>query len=1161
MKKRILSFALAFVLVLTLLPIHALAATVGAVYVTLKSGLPGVDDINLFCIDYLVNSEEDFVNGTFFQRGSGENKYYSYKVSNVPKSFGRTDFLCWKMTSREDENTTFVNPGQEIDFASQGADVTLEAIWDEYEHNSYTFSSPQSVTVTENTTTTYIPFTLSELTLGSADQIHVVLQSGEFSDGMNTIHYESGQIALLEAIDDTYNCSIMISQDEWANAKAGQYTADLQYEVIFTANSNETIRTMYGSVPMTLQVGHNITVTSNNSAYGTASASAAMAREGEPVTLTAAPKDKYGLRSWSVQSGGVTVNADNTFIMGNEDVSITAMFDTVYQVTFYNYGDRILYTTRVFYEETPVYSFATPTKPSTDRYDYIFTGWNPPLGPITGDTSYTAQYREEYKCFVDFDANGGTGTMARNSYYKSEGTYTLPSCGFTAPDGYGFKDWTVTWDNGDGSFSTAVYMAGSTLTGLTSDLTVSPNWIELSVNVSPAGAGTAVYENGTFTATANEGYTFDHWEYANDVYSTAPIGTVWPTDNPYIPDSVDYKIYTAVFTPKTYNLKVRANNKAWGKVSFTGTPKTGNTITLTAKANIGYVFKEWLTEPEGIAITNNKFKMPAADVTVTAVFAVAPGWTAYIDADGSTKSANAVPLTGAETELPGDWYVVQGEITCDHAITFTGHAHLILADGASLTITVSELNALYAKDEASLTIYGQSGQSGKLIARSAAGNAIAIGGNLTINGGDIEATAGDRYSSAIASWSNSVTINAGKVTAHGGKGRGIDSDGDVAIYGGVVNADGNTGISSSSGNIILGWTDPGDSITVSSWDVDTDDGKTITVRDGQTLMDAASGALYNGDVTSKIEELACRTLVPYLGPDFKVQSLVLSGQLGVNFFMDLSMLTQDELDASYMDFTLCGKTTKAHVNDAFRDAGDKGYYGFTCYVSSIQMADTITAVFHYGEGKTVRKTYSVKEYLETLESIPDLDEKVTNLVHAIADYGYYAQPYLAAVNGWTVGADHTGMDKHFADSFDYDAIKAAVAGYAIQRDFGSNYVESVKFSLNMSAETKLNVYITPKNSEDTVTATATYNGVTYTAAKQSNGQYKITIPNLSAHQLGDEITIAVTVGSYTFPVKVSALSFVKAALDLIGTEEYDEAEAKAVSAFYKYYEAAMAYKG
>ena len=47
----------------------------------------------------------------------------------------------------------------------------------------------------------------------------------------------------------------------------------------------------------------------------------------------------------------------------------------------------------------------------------------------------------------------------------------------------------------------------------------------------------------------------------------------------------------------------------------------GTEITLTAKANRGYHFKEWQVEsPTGLVITNNKFLMPNGDVVVKAIF-------------------------------------------------------------------------------------------------------------------------------------------------------------------------------------------------------------------------------------------------------------------------------------------------------------------------------------------------------------------------------------------------------------------------------------------------------------------------------------------------------------------------------------------------------------
>ena len=69
-----------------------------------------------------------------------------------------------------------------------------------------------------------------------------------------------------------------------------------------------------------------------------------------------------------------------------------------------------------------------------------------------------------YKCVyvASFDANGGSGTMARQSAYYDTPVLNLPDCSFTAPDGYLFQ----TWDLGDPG-------EGVILTG---DTTVSAQW-------------------------------------------------------------------------------------------------------------------------------------------------------------------------------------------------------------------------------------------------------------------------------------------------------------------------------------------------------------------------------------------------------------------------------------------------------------------------------------------------------------------------------------------------------------------------------------------------------------------------------------------------------------------------------------------------------------
>ena len=113
---------------------------------------------------------------------------------------------------------------------------------------------------------------------------------------------------------------------------------------------------------------------------------------------------------------------------------------------------------------------------------------------------------------------------------------------------------------------------------------------------------------------------------------------------------------------------------------------------------------------------------------------------------------------------------------------------------------------------------------------------------------------------------------------------------------------------------------------------------------------------------------------------FKTQSLTLGSEIGVKFFLDLSALNPDEKAASYMTFSITGrgkndlKTTRVNFADAVKNAD--GYYGFTCKVNALQMADTITATFHYGDDQTVSQTYSIAQYIESFEDVEEyFDEK------------------------------------------------------------------------------------------------------------------------------------------------------------------------------------------
>ncbi len=69
---------------------------------------------------------------------------------------------------------------------------------------------------------------------------------------------------------------------------------------------------------------------------------------------------------------------------------------------------------------------------------------------------------------ITFDANGGTGTMDPVTVPKAEGgtTYTLPACGFTAPEGKTFQAW---------KFDGKEYAPGAVIT-ITGDTTITAVW-------------------------------------------------------------------------------------------------------------------------------------------------------------------------------------------------------------------------------------------------------------------------------------------------------------------------------------------------------------------------------------------------------------------------------------------------------------------------------------------------------------------------------------------------------------------------------------------------------------------------------------------------------------------------------------------------------------
>ena len=191
----------------------------------------------------------------------------------------------------------------------------------------------------------------------------------------------------------------------------------------------------------------------------------------------------------------------------------------------------------------------------------------------------------------------------------------------------------------------------------------------------------------------------------------------------------------------------------------------------------------------------------------------------YLDESGKEMiCGNATQVTNSNAEWKDDvtdgWYVVSGDVTILNRVTVTGNVNLILADGYSLTVN----GGINVGEDNSLTIYGQSGGTGALIATSTGyydagiGGTFNVGGGIiTINGGTVTASSSN-FGAGIGGGGGGkggiITINGGTVTANSGLyGAGIGSGdqgngGTITINGGTVTASSNYGAGIGGGSAV-----------------------------------------------------------------------------------------------------------------------------------------------------------------------------------------------------------------------------------------------------------------------------------------------------------------------------------------------------------------------
>ena len=308
--------------------------------------------------------------------------------------------------------------------------------------------------------------------------------------------------------------------------------------------------------------------------------------------------------------------------------------------------------------------------------------------------------------------------------------------------------------------------------GIYSNLTFNNCWrlrTDEACDGDPQGSYTSTNKGEAFRATMGDGWTLDENSYAV----------------PKMPAS---------------GKAITVNSSAHGYITCPETAAPGEQIIVAEHPEDGYhltsvIYNDGTNHAATASNGTFYFTMPNADVTITATFSLESNAVQYVSYNTTEQAyetkyfkGNTVTSIGSGTTTWGTAgqvkrYKVSGNVTVNSRITVNGNVHLVLADGATLTaakgITVHSGN--------SLTIYGQSKGSGKLIATgseipgSSGKESAAIGGEGP----------GSNYGSNVA---GTITIHGGNVNATGWAwtaaiGGGVNSSGGTVIfYGGTTHA-------------------------------------------------------------------------------------------------------------------------------------------------------------------------------------------------------------------------------------------------------------------------------------------------------------------------------------------------------------------------------------
>ena len=267
----------------------------------------------------------------------------------------------------------------------------------------------------------------------------------------------------------------------------------------------------------------------------------------------------------------------------------------------------------------------------------------------------------------------------------------------------------------------------------------------------------------------------------------------------------------------------------------------------------------------------------------------------------------------------------------------------------------------------------------------------------------------------------------------------------------------------------------------------------------------------------------CDQYIDGIGAKLAGYSLSLTGNIGVNFYMELSdQIIADE--KAYMQFTLPnGTVTKVPVSEAQKNTtinAEKTYYRFPCEVASYEMTQDIKAQMFDGNGKCGKEyTYTVRDYAQYIikNSLSYVD--AYPFAVAMLNYGACSQKYFNKAVDELANKYLNDDELEIPDRFE-GYIDNFVANKAENKVLG----QFAGLSMVLKSETTLNIFYEPKEGIDVSKLNFIVDGKEITPVKR--GQYYIlSLENIKANELGNSKKFTVTDGTNTLSGDYCAMMY------------------------------------